>query len=683
MHARRPFALVLTLLGTIFWIVPPAAYADRIGSPYRGPIELLGGGTGQGQDTEDGSGLGGGEDGGGGEGGGGEGGGGEGGGGEGGGGEGGGGEGGGGEGGGGADTGLGSGSGSSGKGPGGSSAKLDGTILWQWWWEHNKDRYLARSAERGAVNAGSIQYWFGAGAKYPPRNIVPVSEKLRRTRALKYLKEGLSDRNAAVRAESCIAIGRLGFVPPSPKQRKAEAKEKGVDRPANLIVRELIAVLDKNKDKTVRTSAILGLGICGDPKGCEYLARNYNARFSITERAYANIAFGLARYRPALRILADQLPKSAQARGITDQMVAAVAGIGLMGPAALEGENALKAEHVEQLHKLANPRGNDALVMQVVTTLSRLQVDRKTVAKLATSKTSRNIKWTAILALSSYYNDEKEAEGAFKTLQSRKCFGSGDGQDKSFSVLAMGELASHLDPNAKLYARILDYIKDEALNKKNNYTRSCAAIALGVANDEKAIPQIAALLSDTTVQDHVVAAACIGLGLLRADEHVDLMISRVLRSKKWNADARGYAALGIALAGDTTRTKELLSFARTSSLNDKTRRQVPLALGVIGDRNDVGAMVRYFAKQWKRQQRYEVSNAAFGLGWIKDESALKVLRQMIVKGVDAQIRGMAAIAMGYSGAYSRVDPLTRCYANVSFRNRFGQWEMLRSISRIL
>ena len=677
MHAKRPLAFVLTVLGTIFWIVPPAAFADRIGSPYRGPTELLGGGTSQDQEADDASGLGGGDEGGGGEGGGGEGGGGEGGGGEGGGGEGGGG-------GGGADPGLGGSGGGTGgtKGLGGVT-KLDGTILWQWWWEHNKDRYLARSAERGAVNAGSIQYWFGAGAKYPPRNIVPVSEKLRRTRALKYLKMGLRDRNAAVRAESCIAVGRLGFVPPSPKQQRDEAKQKGVDRPANLIVRELTAVLDKEKDKEVRRSAILGLGICGDPKGCEYLARNYGARLSLTERAYANIAFGLARYKPALRILADQLPKTAQARGMTNQMLAAVTGIGLMGPAALEGENALKTEHVERLHKLANPRGNDALVMQVVTALSRLQIDRKIVAKLATTKTSRNIKWNAILALSNYFNDEKEAEGAFKTLQGRKCFGSGDGQNKSFSVLAMGELASHLDPNAKLYAKILDFIKDEALDKKNNYTRSCAAIALGVANDEKAIPQIAALLTDTTVQDHVVAAACIGLGLLRADDQVDLMISKVLRSKKWNADARGYAALGIALAGDTTRTKELLSFARTSSLNDKTLRQLPLALGVIGDRQDVAAMVRYFAKQWKRQQRYEVSNAAFGLGWIKDESALKILREMIKKGGDPQVRGMAAIAMGYSGALARVDPLTRCYANVSYRNRFGQWAMLSSISRIL
>ena len=96
-------------------------------------------------------------------------------------------------------------------------------------------------------------------------------------------------------------------------------------------------MLEKEKDKEVRTSAILGLGICGDPKGCEYLSRNYDSKLSLTERAYANIAFGLARYKPALKILADQLPKNAQARGITDQMIAAVVAIGLMGPLGPRG----------------------------------------------------------------------------------------------------------------------------------------------------------------------------------------------------------------------------------------------------------------------------------------------------------------------------------------------------------
>ncbi|MHC4547234.1 MAG: HEAT repeat domain-containing protein [Planctomycetota bacterium] len=660
MSVKRPFAFVLTLLSTIFWILPPAAYADRIGKPYRGPIEYLGAGSSQDQETDspdlggegdtgEGGGEGGGEEGGEEEG----------------------------------ETGPTPGGGSAPSAPGGGTrtggageAKLDGQILWQWWWEHNKDRFLARSTERGRVNAGSIEYWFGAGAKYPPRDIVPISEKQRKSRVFKTLKRRLGDSSAAVRAEACVAAGRLGFVPPSEKEKK-----EGV--PDNLVVRALIDLLEKEGNREVRTSAILGLGICGDPAGCDYLSRNYQ-KLSPWARAYANIAFGLAGYTKALKTLTEQLPKNARARGITHQMISAATGIGLMGLDALQGEDALTEENITHLRKLANPGGHDALVMQVVTALSRLQIERKTVVKLATVKTSKNIKWTTILALANYSRDEKDAASVFKTLQGRKCFGSGDGQDKSFSVLAMGELASHLDPNSTLRARILKFLTKEALDTKNNYVRSCAAVALGVANDRTrtTVDAIANLLTDTTVQDHVVSAACIGLGLLRATEHVDAMRTRVMLNKKWQADTRGYAALGIALTGDTTRIKELLDFAGTSSLNDKTRRQLPLALGVLGDREQVRKITAYFAKQWKKNERYEVSNAAFGLAWLRDESAVGRLRRM-AKRPDAKVRGMAVIALGYSGARDAVDPLSRCYANVSFRNRFGNWDLLLAISRIL
>lgn len=48
MLTRRPFALSFTVLAIVTWILPVPAFADRIGSPYRGPWEDL---SGAGQDT--------------------------------------------------------------------------------------------------------------------------------------------------------------------------------------------------------------------------------------------------------------------------------------------------------------------------------------------------------------------------------------------------------------------------------------------------------------------------------------------------------------------------------------------------------------------------------------------------------------------------------------------------------
>jgi HEAT repeat protein len=321
--------------------------------------------------------------------------------------------------------------------------------------------------------------------------------------------------------------------------------------------------------------------------------------------------------------------------------------------------------------------------MQAINALARLQTERDTVARVVGAK-SPNTNWAALLALSNYYSDEKDAERAAKTLETSKGgFKSGNDQDKAFAVLALGELARRLDPNSKTRANILKFLqgKDVVDSKKNNYVRAAGAVALGVAGDRTAIPLIADLLDDTTASDYVVGAACVGLGLLRATPQADTIRETVLLKTKWDADARGYGALAIALMGDTTRLPQLQEFERTK-LNDKTRRQVTLALALLGDKKDVRAMTKFFSKSWKRNERYEISNAAYGLAWIRDQSVLEDLVKM-TKSPDEQVRGMAAIALGYTAARDRVTPLAAAYENQSYRNFFGGWTILDEISKIL
>jgi HEAT repeat protein len=297
---------------------------------------------------------------------------------------------------------------------------------------------------------------------------------------------------------------------------------------------------------------------------------------------------------------------------------------------------------------------------------------------------SLDIQWMSILSLANYAQDEKEAEAASKILKGKGGFGSGASQNKSFAIIALGRLAAALDPNSKLRDDILKFIRKEALEpRKDNYVRSCAALAVGIAEDRSAIPTVAALLTDTTAQDHVVSAACVGLGLLKANEFADSIRDNVLLKKSWDDDTRGYAALGIALMGDTTRIEELKRFAADKSLNDKTRRQLPLALGLLGDKGDVRSLVDFFAKSWKKNERFEASNAAFGLAWLRDQSAVEQLVGLAQKGTDENVRGMAAIALGYLSAQDRMSPLSRCYENASHRNDFGGFKLLVEITRIL
>ncbi len=657
MLTRRPFALSLTVLAIVTWILPASAFADRIGSPYRGPLEMVGGGGGgtepssdggsgdsgsSGGGSGDGSGSGGGDsgappppD----------------------------------QGGGGA--GPGGAGGAGGAGAGGKQAKVDGKVVWQWWWEYSKESYLALASERGRVNTGSSYYWFGGGAKFPPRDIVAPSERQKAGATFAQLVKSLhTDTSAAVRAEAAIALGRVGVVAASAEQKKEGASD-------NLVVRELIIAVEKEPIQDARTSALLALGMTRDKDAAAYLLRCYDKQ-TADDKPYVLVALGLSGSPDAIKLLVDQLPKSDRSRDAIG--IAAVQGLGLLGPdAAPEVE---KAGGITKMTKIVDARGHDALQTQLVRTLSLLQVARKDVAQMVRSP-SKDIQWMSILSLANYTRDEADAEAAFKALSGKDAFDSGESQNKSFAVIAMGRLAGGLDPNSKLRDKILKFVRKDALDTKNNYIRSCAALALGLAGDRSAIPAVAALLTDTTAQGHVVSAACVSLGLLKAVEYADAIRDNVLLRKSWDDDTRGYASLAIALMGDTSRIDELKHFAADQTLNDKTRRQLPLALGILGDKGDVKSLINFFARNWKKNERFEVSNAAFGLSWIKDQGAVEPLIAMASKNADPDVRGMAVIALGYVAAQDRVSPLSRCYENANHRNDFGGWKLLLEISRIL
>ena len=555
----------------------------------------------------------------------------------------------------------------------GTVAKLDGAILWSWYWEHNKDRWIARSTERSRVASGSAYYWFGSGAKFPPRAIVPVSAR-QRFEIWKALRTHLTpkkEKSQAVRAEACIAMGRLVRIPIEPKD-KVERKSN------NWVVRDLTGVIARESDQTIRRAAILGLGISGDPDAGAFLMGAYSD-LNVKERPYALVALGLIRHLPAIPMLLDHLPPGGRGKA-TDEQLASIHAIGLYGLAAIEELNKDSRNGVARIAELVNLRGSQPTVMQAVATLGRLQQQRQIVERAVRGSKSINIQWTSLLALSNFTANERDAAAAAKLLQQNST--KGKGQSRNFAILALGDQASRLDINSKVRASILAFLKSKALDTKNNYIRACGAIALGMAQDRTAIDPIARLLDDSTVDDYVIGAACVALGLLGATDHADTLLKNVLSKKKWKADARGYALLGLALMGDTTRMSEIRRHAGLKGPSE-TSRQVPLAIGVLGDRGHVRQLMNYFAKGWKAQKLHTVSNAAFGMGWIKDQSAVSRLIRRLGRAQESSVRAMSAIALGYIGAPQRISALSRCYENISYRNKFGGWKLLVEISRIL
>ena len=87
------------------------------------------------------------------------------------------------------------------------------------------------------------------------------------------------------------------------------------------------------------------------------------------------------------------------------------------------------------------------------------------------------------------------------------------------------------------------------------------------------------------------------------------------------------------------------------------------------------------ASTWKRKARFEAGNAAYALGWIRDEAVVAQLSKLARSG-NKKIRGMAVIALGYAAAAENVNPLSRCYENVSHKRDFD-WDLLQEIASIL
>jgi len=570
--------------------------------------------------------------------------------------------------------------GSGGIGPSsGKGTSIDEKILWSGWWEYNKDRFIARSTQRGRVNAGSVQYWFGSGAKYPPRDINPVTESQRR-RIFDAIKARLTDKSAAVRGAACIALGRLRSIPASAKEVK-EQKEGAAPVTNNMCARALLALLAKESNATVKANALLGIGMTGDAAACQLLMRRYGD-LDVKSRPYALIAFGLARNANALGLVVESLPTSAGSKD--NRAIAAVHALGLYGPEMREeiAKYKLKGKRngLEQLEFLAGKTsGNDALRSQALTSLGRLQTGLKTVRKGVKNK-SPAVKWSAILALSNYSGDEASAKDAAKALM--KDAYKGAQQTKNFVLLMTGDLAGRLDQNSKTRTTLIKWLNDKKqLGSNDNYTRACSALALALADDQTAVTNIVAMLENTTI-DHYVAGACsVSLGLLKAANKADIVVKRVVTGNKFNADARGYGLVGLALMGDTTRMETLIAASKKYKQKE-VARQAPLAAGVLGDRRQIRDLTGHFSSKPNPKNRISASNAVFGLSWIRDAASVDGVIKLAGNN-EPQVRGMAIIALGYIGSPDRVSSLTRCYENANFRKWFTGWRMLRHIAGIL
>jgi len=205
---------------------------------------------------------------------------------------------------------------------------------------------------------------------------------------------------------------------------------------------------------------------------------------------------------------------------------------------------------------------------------------------------------------------------------------------------------------------------DELSQKSDIETRRYAILALGMMDDRAVLPKLVNVLVDPQASVELRAAAALGLGLHGRKEGARFLrdfLERSLNAETAvSADKEVFVAATLALGMCRDRETAPLLIARYRMLREvRTARSRSIevlllnALGRIGDPSGIITLLEALGEKDEQIRR----SAAQALGDLGDRSAVKALIEVLEKDNDEQTRGFAAISLGRLGSEAARDAL--------------------------
>lgn len=188
-----------------------------------------------------------------------------------------------------------------------------------------------------------------------------------------------------------------------------------------------------------------------------------------------------------------------------------------------------------------------------------------------------------------------------------------------------------------------------SLRSPDAETRRDATMRLGARGDAGAASLIAPLLDDSV---EVVRATAAGtLGRLRARDAVGALVARLAREKR--PSVRKEIAYALGEIGDRSAVGPLTE--RLARERDKEVRAATVtALGAIGDVTSVATL----SARLGDKEAFVRREAARALGRVGDRSAVPALVDRLASDVESDVRRHAAEALGRLGDERARGPLT-------------------------
>ncbi|MCR4315698.1 MAG: HEAT repeat domain-containing protein [Planctomycetes bacterium] len=384
--------------------------------------------------------------------------------------------------------------------------------------------------------------------------------------------------------------------------------------------KDLLLTLVRDRDVRVRRTSALALGLLVREDAAESLIEIVrNEREEAGVRAYGAIGLG---FSAAAGITKADEALQELLIGMTSAVnVSLASGVIIGVEIAFTGSEKHAEKLVPQLHRIiTNPAYHYVVQCYAVGAIGKLKVWDKDlglmplVSVISNEGVGAEVRYAAIISLSSLYDvlDEKDAIQVISFLLSRVGADGTRGAERdefamNLSLIAIGKFVRYVrSPENDQVRRIA--IDALGYHLGRTTSRSFSAIALGLAQDERAGSLLSAQLGAGDPASR--GAVAVGLGLLGKEESCNGLFDLI--GDRSNPELRGYGML---------------------------------ALGLIGGDNTKAAIETILQRDSRRPEI--VWNAIIGLGLLEDDadSVDETLRSFLTHE-SAIVRGGTAVSVG-------------------------------------
>ncbi|MFH0888249.1 MAG: HEAT repeat domain-containing protein [Planctomycetota bacterium] len=500
----------------------------------------------------------------------------------------------------------------------GTSSLLGVAEPWEVWWTRNRDNYLSF---RESIEWVKVVEDSGSQSV----TVYPGYEQ-----ALKILGQAISDKNQDIALSAAIALGKT-----------IDAKN-----PVSVRVIEILKKANKTETRSlINNNILLGSSLSGDNSFVALIKEvAQNKTTPPLRRCFAILAMGNITGDP-------ELPK------IMKNILADQDNTEVKSCACLSLGNLKDVSAVPILGKLLNA-SNGRREQQIVRSYAALGLGRigtkeaLNELKRATPATERetNVLLTVVSALGLIGPDAKDSILPFLTHK---------------DAILRGEAAISLvqTKDAKSY----DLISEAFKKNKSNDADGLMLIALALTGDERAKADLRKVLEDKKSRSLRMAAAAIGLGLLRDSEAVPTIVNMLYTKESFNnvvlapylilslgiiQDQKGVdvlqkiwdmieknkapcsyhtnLAVALTMLGKREIVLPKLIQQANQTKNPHLRSHALHTLGLVGNKESVQA----FVEAYKTDNTYVRFETMAGLGFLLDGSKINLLKKITENNID-------------------------------------------------